>query len=51
MNENQKWPQVPQNDLDLEITPNLLKNENIFLKNHFLTSCDKTLQLDAIKNF
>ena len=51
MNKNQKWPQVPKNDLDLEMTPNLLKNENIFLKNHFLTSCDKTLQLDAMKNF
>ena len=51
MNKNQKWPQAPQNDLDLEMTPDLLKNENIFLKNHFLTSFGKTLQLEAMNNF
>ena len=51
MNENQKSPQVPQNDLDLEMTPNLQKNENIFLKNHFLTSSNETSQMDALNNF
>ena len=51
MNKNQKSPQVPKNDLDLEMTPDLLKNENIFLKIHFLISFDKTLQQDALNKF
>ena len=36
MNKNQKRSQVPQNDLDLEMTPDFTKSENIFLKNSFL---------------
>ena len=41
---------MTQNDLDLEMTLKIVKNENIFLKTHFLTFKAENLQIDALNN-